>query len=59
MYKWGGYHFFIALQFNHIYCVWGKSKVLFITVLFITFFITFLIYSGSLQKMLIALFNLV
>ena len=22
---------FITLQFNHIYCVWGESKVLFIT----------------------------
>ena len=29
--KWGGCHFFITLQFNCIYCVWGKSKVSFIT----------------------------
>ena len=35
----------------------GESKVVFITVLFITFFITFLIHSGSLQKMLTALFD--
>ena len=55
----GGCHFFITLQFNHIYCVCGESKVPFITVLFITFFITFLIHSGSLQKMLTALFDLV
>ena len=54
----GGCHFFITLQFNHIYCVCRESKVPFITVLFITFFITFLIHSGSLQKMLTALFNL-
>ena len=29
---WGGVecHFFITLQFNHIYCVWGESKVPFI-----------------------------
>ena len=25
-----GYHFFISLQLNHIYCVCGESKVLFI-----------------------------
>ena len=32
IYKWRGCHFFITLQFNHIYCVWeGESKVLFIT----------------------------
>ena len=31
MYKWGGCHFFITLQFNHIYCVCGESKVPFIT----------------------------
>ena len=29
--KWGGCNFFITLQFNHIYCVCGESKVLFIT----------------------------
>ena len=55
----GGCHFFITLQFNHIYCVCGESKVSFIAVLFITFFITFLIHCGSLQKILTALFNLV
>ena len=22
----GGYHFFITLRFNHIYCVWGKVR---------------------------------
>ena len=22
----GGCHFFITLQFNHIYCMWGESK---------------------------------
>ena len=27
MQKWGGYHFFITLQFNHIYCVCGESRV--------------------------------
>ena len=27
----GGGHFFITLQFGHIYCVWGESKVPFIT----------------------------
>ena len=26
-----GGHFFITLQFHHIYCVWGESKVPFIT----------------------------
>ena len=26
----GGCHFFITLQFNHIYCVRGESKVSFI-----------------------------
>ena len=71
-------HFFITLQFNHIYCVWGESKVPFITLqifsllsqpckILIQVFIvlkpgiicTFLIHSGSLQKMLTALFNLV
>ena len=81
--KWGvgggGCHFFITLQFNHIYCVFGGgSKVPFITfwvfslfsnpckILIQVFIVlkpdiicTFLIYSGSLQKMLTALFNLV
>ena len=55
----GGCHFFITVQLNHIYSVCGESKVVFIPVLFITFFITFLIHSGSLQKMLTALFDLV
>ena len=55
----GGCHFFITLQFNHIYHACGESKVPFITVLFITFFITILIHSGSPQKMSTALFNLV
>ena len=31
MQKWRGCHFFITLQFNHIYCVWGESKIPFIT----------------------------
>ena len=70
----GGCHFFITLQFNHIYCVSGKSKVPFITfrifsilsqpfkILIHVFIVlkpgiicTFLIHSGSLQKMLTAL----
>ena len=33
----GGCHFFITLQFNHIYCVCGKSKVSFITFQFFSF----------------------
>ena len=74
----GGWHFFITLQFNHIYCVCWGSKVFFITFqifsllsypfkIVIQVFIvlkpgiicTFLIHSGSIQKMLTALFNLV
>ena len=63
--------FFITLQFNHIYCVWGKSKAPFITFrifsLLIQVFIvlkpniicTFLIHYGSVQKMLTALFNFI
>ena len=69
----GGWHFFMTLQFNHIYsvCVWGWGS----KVPFITFWIfsplalqdshlfksvcTFLIHSGSLQKMLTALSNFV
>ena len=70
----GGCHFFITLQFNHIYCVCWESKVPFITFrifsllsepfkIVIQVFIvlkpviicTFLIHSGSLQKMLFAL----
>ena len=31
MQKWWGCHFFIILQFNYIYHVWGESKVSFIT----------------------------
>ena len=73
----GGCHFFITLQFNHIYCVCGESKVPFstfqifsilsypfkilihvFTVLKPGIICTFLIHSGSLQKMLTALFNL-
>ena len=27
----GGSHFFITLEFNHIYCMWEESKVPFIT----------------------------
>ena len=49
--------FVVTSQFNHIYCVGGESKVPFIT--FRIFICTFLIHSGSLQKMLTALFNLV
>ena len=73
-----GCHFFVTLQFNHIYRVCGESKVSFITfwifsllsypfkILMQVFIVlkpgiicTFLIHSGSLQKMLSALFNLV
>ena len=74
----GGCHFFLTLQFNHIYCVWGGSKVPFITfwifnllsqpfkiliqvfiVLKLGIICIFLIRSGSIQKMLTVLFNLV
>ena len=57
----GGCHFFITLQFNHIYsvCVWaggrGRSKVPFIT--FQILICTLLIHCGSVQKKLTALFN--
>ena len=37
MQKWRGCHFFITLQFNHIYCVYGKIKVSFITFQFFSF----------------------
>ena len=83
MQKWGVCHCFydFTVQFNHIYVVWGKSKVP-----FLYYFLdlqsfeiamqdfhpcsypslavkpgiicTFLIHSGSLQKVLTALFNL-
>ena len=80
MQKWGGCYFlyYFTVQFNHIYCVLGESKVSFITfrifsllsqpckILIQVFIVlkpgiicTFLIHSGSLQKMLTALFNLV
>ena len=68
----------ITLQFNHIYCMCGESKVSFITfwifslwsypfksliqvfiVLKPGIICTFLIHSGSVQKKLAALFNLV
>ena len=76
--KWKGCHFFITLQFNHIYSVCGKSKNSFITFRFfsllsqpcnilIQIFVAlkhciiciFQIHSGSVQKMLTALFKLV
>ena len=40
----GGCHFFITLQFNHIYCVCGESNVQ---------------KMGRVKKMLTALFNFV
>ena len=69
MLKWV-YHFLISLQFNHIYCMCGKSKVSFVTFWFFSLFelamkgfheclYIFLIHSGSVQKMLTALFKLV
>ena len=54
MLKWGVATFFITLQFTHIYCVCGKSKVSFITFRFFSlkkFIICkFLIHCGSPQK---------
>ena len=74
----GGLSLFYYFKFNHIYCVWGGSKVPFITFRIFSLFskpckiliqvfivlkpdiiCTFLIHSGSLQKMLTALFNLI
>ena len=72
------YFTFISITFNHIYCVFGKSKVSFITFWFfgllsqpckilLQVFIAlkhciicvFLIHSGSVQKILTALFKFV
>ena len=79
----GGCHcfYYFTVQFSHICCVWGESKVSLYYFLDLQSFelamqdfhprshsslllkpgiiCTFLIHSGSLQKMLTALFNLV
>ena len=41
MQKWGGCHFFIILQFNCIYCVWGKKySLLYYILIFQSFELT-------------------